>query len=544
MGIDRPIDITAEQRKVILALLERHLPNTTAWVYGSRANWSARPQSDLDMVVFAKPGQNQQVSRLKEAFQESDIPFRVDLFIWDNVPENFRKQIAGDHVALVQKKKRNTRNNWRTVRLRDVVDLRLSSVDKKIKHEETPVRLCNYMDVYNNNFIRSNMSFMKATATDREISNCSLKVGDVVLTKDSEKYDDIGIPALVRDTIPNLVCGYHLAILRPNRDHLDGNYLLYALGFGEAQRQFHAYANGVTRFGLRKGDIGRIEIALPSIAEQRAIAHILGTLDDKIELNQRMNETLEAMAQALFKSWFVDFDPVRAKMEGRDTGLPEPIAYLFPNRMVDSEIGEIPYGWPVVPLPDLISINPSRRLQKGQTAPYLEMANMPTKGHVPDLVTNRPFGSGMRFMNGDTLIARITPCLENGKTAYVDFLPDGVIGWGSTEYIVMRPKPPLPNEFAYCLARSARFREFAIQNMTGTSGRQRLPAKALTQFPQVVPTKRVAESFRNLIQPLIAQAGAAAGESRAMSALRDTLLPRLISGELRVDDWNTVETTA
>ena len=105
--------------------------------------------------------------------------------------------------------------------------------------------------------------------------------------------------------------------------------------------------------------------------------------------------------------------------------------------------------------------------------PYLDMANMPTKGHVPGTVIDRPFGSGMRFTNGDTLVARITPCLENGKTAYVDFLPRDRIGWGSTEYIVMRPMPPLPNEFAYCLARSTGFREFAIQNMTGTSGRQR-----------------------------------------------------------------------
>ena len=100
MGISRPIDITAEQRKAILALLDKHLPNTAAWVYGSRAKGTARPQSDLDMVVFAKPKQSDRVFDLREAFEESDLPFRVDLFVWDTVPESFRKQIIADHVPI------------------------------------------------------------------------------------------------------------------------------------------------------------------------------------------------------------------------------------------------------------------------------------------------------------------------------------------------------------------------------------------------------------------------------------------------------------
>ena len=247
-----------------------------------------------------------------------------------------------------------------------------------------------------------------------------------------------------------------------------------------------------------------------------------------------MNETLEAMARALFKSWFVDFDPVRAKVAGDDTGLPQDLADLFPDRLVDSELGEIPEGWEVVPLPELIEVNPKRPLQKGVRAPYLDMANMPTMGHVPDTIIDRPFGSGMRFANGDTLIARITPCLENGKTAYVDFLSDGKIGWGSTEYIVLRPKSPLPSGFAYCLARSPGFREFAIQNMTGTSGRQRVPAKALSQFMLSSPSERVAASFGRVVQPLLARASKAVCESRYLATMRDELLPKLMSGEIRL----------
>ncbi|MDI6858011.1 MAG: restriction endonuclease subunit S [Dehalococcoidia bacterium] len=294
--------------------------------------------------------------------------------------------------------------------------------------------------------------------------------------------------------------------------------------------------------GLNREAAHARQVRVPPLPEQRAIAHILGTLDDKIELNRRMTETLEAMARALFKSWFVDFEPVRAKMEGRWRrgeslpGLPAHLHDLFPARLVDSELGEIPEGWEVASLPELIEINPPRVLRKGEIAPYLDMANMPTRGHAPSDIVERAFGSGMRFTNGDTLVAPITPCLENGKTAFVDFLQNGQIGWGSTEYIVLRPRPPLPEEFAYCLARSDTFREFAIQSMTGTSGRQRVQADSLAHFPLPRVPEPVAEAFGCAIKPLFARSSAAVRESRTLVALRDALLPKLISGELRVQD--------
>jgi type I restriction enzyme S subunit len=281
------------------------------------------------------------------------------------------------------------------------------------------------------------------------------------------------------------------------------------------------------------------KVRLPPVAEQKAIACILCTLDDKIELNRRMNETLEAMARAIFKSWFVDFDPVRAKAEGRNPGLPKHIADLFPDSFEDSELGEIPKGWPVASLPEVINVNPARILRKGDVAPYLDMANMPIRGHSPDIVIKRPFSSGMRFMNGDTLVARITPCLENGKTAYVDFLEEGQIGWGSTEYIVLRPKAPYPAEYAYCLARNNGFRDFAIQNMTGSSGRQRVPGEALSQFFVASPADPAMALFGQLVRPLFARVNGATEENRTLASLRDTLMPKLISGELRVNDLDS-----
>jgi type I restriction enzyme S subunit len=276
-------------------------------------------------------------------------------------------------------------------------------------------------------------------------------------------------------------------------------------------------------------------LRLPPLDEQRAIAHILGTLDDKIELNRRMNETLEAMARAIFKSWFVDFDPVRARAEGRQpAGMDAETAALFPDAFEDSPLGTIPKGWRVSALPEMIEVNPRRSLPKGQIAPYLDMQNMPTRGHRPADWISRPLGSGVKFTNGDTLLARITPCLENGKTAFVDFLDDGQVGWGSTEYIVLRPKSPLPPEFGYYLARSEDLRMYAIQNMTGSSGRQRVPVACLDSYRIVVPSESVARRFGDLAGSWMAHIRHKDEESRTLAAIRDALLPKLLSGGIRV----------
>ncbi|HEV8711375.1 MAG TPA: restriction endonuclease subunit S [Candidatus Binatia bacterium] len=356
------------------------------------------------------------------------------------------------------------------------------------------------------------------------------KAGDIVLTTEAP----LGQVAQLDGN--NVALAQRVVTLRGKEGVIDNTFLKFLLQSRSVQEQLRGRSTGTTVHGIRQSELRKVLLLVPPFVEQRAIAHILGTLDDKIELNRRMSETLEAMARAIFKSWFVDFDPVRVKAEGRDPGLPKPIADLFPDRFQEPELGEIPEGWAFAPLPEVIEVNPPRTLRRGEVAPYLDMANMPTRVHSPDAVIDRPFGSGIRFMNGDTLVARITACFENGKTAYVDFLDDGQVGWGSTEYIVLRPRAPLPTEFAYCLARSSGFREFAIHSMTGSSGRQRVPAESLSHYVVVTPSKEVAQRFGELVAPLFARARATTQGSRKLAALRDSLLPKLICGELRVRD--------
>ena len=281
--------------------------------------------------------------------------------------------------------------------------------------------------------------------------------------------------------------------------------------------------------------LGGISIPVPPLADQKAIASVLGALDDKIELNRRMNATLEAMARALFQSWFVDFDPVRAKLDGRPPdGLDPATAALFPASFQDSPLGPIPHGWEAKPLPEVVEVNPRRTLKARTIAPYLDMKNLPTQGHSADEVIDREFTSGTKFHNGDTLLARITPCLENGKTGYVDFLDNDQVGWGSTEYIIFAPRPPLPPQFGYLLARSDALRTHAIHNMTGTSGRQRVPSDCFNSFLLAVPPTNIAICFGDITGPLMMKIKANADQSRTLATLRDTLLPKLLSGELRI----------
>lgn len=324
--------------------------------------------------------------------------------------------------------------------------------------------------------------------------------------------------------------------LSPDPEKADCLFLYYLFKSPAMKAAISGVSIGSSVPGFNLGQLRGLRFPLPPLLEQRAIATAIGSLDDKIEQNRRTGRVLEGLARATFKAWFVDFEPVKAKSAGA-AGFPGMQGAAFaslPDRLTDSMVGLVPQGWAVRPLVEAFDINPPRRLSKGQDAPYLDMKNMPTDGHAPDAWERRPHGSGMRFINGDTLVARITPCLENGKTAFVDFLNDGEVAWGSTEYIVLRPKSPLPEVYAYCLARTSEFRDFAIQNMTGTSGRQRVAAAALDHYHIPIPDAVTAATFGEVARPLFECIRAGKAESSRLAALRDYLLPRLLSGEVSV----------
>jgi len=280
-----------------------------------------------------------------------------------------------------------------------------------------------------------------------------------------------------------------------------------------------------------------LPVRLPPLSEQRAIAHILGTLDDKIELNRRMNETLEAMALALFKSWFVDFDPVRAKAEGRDPGLPKHIADLFPDRLVDSEMGEIPEGWEVGNLGDIVQQLRDNENPLSAPASQLLHFSIPAfdEGQWPKLERGEDIKSQKsRVPPGVVLLSKLNPEIE--RVWLVDIERDDRAVC-STEFLVLRPRPPYGRSYVYCAARSSFFRQQIEGLVTGTSkSHQRAQSGAILGVGAIKPPDVLATAFEQAAAPLLDRTLECRRESRTLAALRDALLPRLISGELRVKD--------
>ncbi len=420
------------------------------------------------------------------------------------------------------------RPKWPRAALGDLIDLRLSSVDKKSKPNEIPVKLCNYTDVYYNSTIRRNMSFMEATASDREIAKCALSSGDVIITKDSEQYDDIAVPAFVMDDVPDLVCGYHLAILRPDAARIDGRYLFYALSAHDTQTQFHHFANGVTRFGLRKADIGLVEIPWPCLKEQRAIARVLGALDDKIELNRRMNETLEAMAQAIFKDWFVDFGPVRAKAEGRAPYLPPELWNLFPKTL-DNE-GK-PVGWSRIPLDGIAEFLNGLALQKfpasdhGNSFPVIKIAELregitPKSGRASHEVPGKYI-----VRDGDFLFSWSGSLLAKFWTE-----GDGALN----QHLFKVTSGRFPSWFfsQWILYHLEEFRTIAASKATTMGHIQR---RHLKEAMTICPPDDVLDQLDQVVEPLVENTIGNELQNRALAEIRDCLLPKLMSGEIRLD---------
>lgn len=371
--------------------------------------------------------------------------------------------------------------------------------------------------------------------SDSEAQKFLLKEGDLLFARQSLVLEGAGKCSIFLSDDEPVTFESHVTRVRLDQGKADPRFYFYYFQSHHGTSAIRSIVEqGAGASGIRGSDLHNLGVLWMPPPEQRAIAHILGTLDDKIELNRCRNQTLEAMARALFKDWFVDFGPARAKMEGQGSYLPADLWRLFPDRLDDE--GK-PEGWSSVSASELIEFNPTEALRKGTPAPYLDMASLPTSGCWPEPPIFREFGSGMRFRNGDTLLARITPCLENGKTAFVQCLPDNTVGWGSTEYIVMRPKAPVPAEYAYLLARDGSFREHAIKSMTGTSGRQRAQGDSVASFKLASPPdESLWHAFARQVAPTFERIKSNAKASETLAALRDTMLPKLISGELRIAD--------
>ena len=548
MGIaPTAIDVTADERRTVLALLNRHLPNTTAWAYGSRVKWTSRPESDLDLVVFARPEQSAPVAELREAFDESDLPFSVDLFVWDDVPESFRGKIEREHVVLAdgcEKRTRRGKRGWKEYTVRELIDSGSLEIgdgyragNSELANSGTPfARAGNIRD----GFHFDDVDYLPTERLDR-IRNKASMPGDVVFTSKGT----VGRFAFVQEDTPRFVYSPQLCFWRSHDPELiDPRFLFCWMSGREFFDQYKGVA-GQTDMAeyVSLRDQRDMRITLPPVREQRAVAHVLGTLDDRITLNRRMNETLEAMARALFRSWFVDFDPVRARMEGRDPGLPGPLAGLFPDRLVDSGLGRIPEGWKVSTLENCLDV--ARGLSyKGSNLSDSGMA-------MHNLNSIREGGGykhdGLKYYDGpckerytahpgDVIVANTEQGHDRLLVGHAAIVPGRHRSGLFTHHLYrVRARKPLNSEYVCHLFNTAAMHDAVSGYATGTTVNM-LPVDALKIPGILVPEPRILAVFGTVAATIRGRTEAIHEESENLACLRDTLLPDLVSGELRIEE--------
>ncbi len=289
---------------------------------------------------------------------------------------------------------------------------------------------------------------------------------------------------------------YHIWKLDIDSNIVDKMYLFYLLKI--SVDSMTAGTHGSVMMHITKSDMENFEFDIPTLEVQKKIAAILSALDEKIAINRAINDNLQQQA-------FSVFDNLIANTENNDCTV---FDYAF--------------------------LNPKRTLAKNQVARSIDMSQLSTSGAFPSGWEMKPFNGGMRFTNGDTLLARITPCLENGKTAFIDFLDDGEVAFGSTEYIVLAPKNDTPPEMLYCLARYPAFVDYAVKNMNGSSGRQRVSAETVGQYRLPLFDKHSLVLFREVVSPMFLKMRYNSLENMRLAELQDALLPKLMSGEIDV----------
>lgn len=337
-----------------------------------------------------------------------------------------------------------------------------------------------------------------------------LEEGDVIFTREAP----LGEAAIVRDA-KNYFLGQRLILYRANPKVCDNRFLLYWFLNPINKEGLKTRGVGSTVAHMRVPECERIKVTAPSLKTQQRIADILSAYDDLIETNQRQIKLLEEAAQRLYKEWFVDL--------------------RYPGHEDVPVVDGVPEGWIACVLDDVIEFNPKISLNKDRVKQCVPMAALSTQSMILNSseFTETTSTSGSKFQNGDTLLARITPCLENGKTGFVAGLDSDEGAVGSTEFIVMRSKRLNPY-MVYLLARTDDFRRTAINSMTGSDGRQRAQPGKIRAYPFLLPPDSIIDSFGDIVKPIFDTIQKRNQQNAQLSEARDRLLPKLMSGKIAV----------
>lgn len=533
MSAETPlIDIRPDHWAIVRRILQKHVPQYAVWAFGSRAKWSAKEYSDLDLAIITdKPLPLSISAALDEDFSESDLPWKVDVVDWATTSEVFRKVIAKDKVVLQIP---DSGSGWHETTLGKAFEvnpfrpLKRNTVTPFVPMDVLPVNARAIDRIEAREYTGSGMRFQNGDTLIARITPClengktafvsGLRNGEVA--HGSTEYIVLsGVPGK-----SDSLFGYYLS-----RSPI---FRSYAIGHmeGTSGRQ-RVPASAVENFSL----------LLPPIEEQRAIAHILGTLDDKIELNRKQNETLEAMARALFKAWFVDFEPVRAKMEGRWQrgqslpGLPAHLYDLFPDQLVESELGKVPEGWRVEAYSDAVEII-SGGTPKTSVDEYWN-------GEIPWFsVVDTPASSDVFVVSTEKSITQAG--FENSAVKMVEKGVTIISARGTVGNLAIAGREMTFNQSCYALRGengfgsyfvflSAQYMVEQLKAMAHGSVFSTITRQTFDAVKVMLPPEVLLGQFEKGVASLFDAILGNVNESRTLAQLRDTLLPKLISGEIR-----------
>jgi len=416
-------------------------------------------------------------------------------------------------------------NNY--FKLEDVADVKLSNVDKKVKTGEKEIRLCNYTDVYKNTYIDKNraVNFMIASCNEKEFEKFLLKKGQVSITKDSEKANDIGVSTYIEEDFQDVVLGYHLALITPYKEKLDGKYLNYWFNTSQAKRYFENNVGGSgQRFTLPLDVILSTPLCLPNIEKQKKISSILFSLDKKIQLLHQINDNLAELAKTIYDYWFVQFDfPDENGKPYKTSG----------GKMVYNEVlkREIPEGWEVKKLGEVIEkISNNILPTEYQNLNYLPIDFLPKRQFYYDKYDLREnaLSSLIKFDEDDILLGAMRVYFHRVCNAIEDGISRNTI-------FVLRPFEKENKNYCLFLLDEEKTIQFANDNSTGSSIPYAKWDNGLANYQLVLPKKNILSLFNLKINPIIKKLKINSKQIQHLRSLRDWLLPMLMNGQISVE---------
>lgn len=561
------VDIRPDHWEIVCDILRKHVPQYEVWAFGSRAKWTAKPYSDLDLAVITdKPIPIQISANLSEAFSESDLPWKVDVVDWATTSESFRMIIERDKV-VVQKREEGVGSSrvgtgrtggreatsgvipgryalsvgcpdikppdgWAWTPLSSVAQLESGHTPSR-KHPEYwdgDIPWIGIKDATENHGRTILDTHQHVTKLGLENSSARLLPTSTVCLSRTASVGFVvvmGRPMATSQDFVNWVCG----------PKIDPHYLKYVLiAENEALWRF---ASGTTHQTIYYPEAKALHVCLPPIEEQRSIVNVLLSIDKKIESNRKENASLEAIARALFKSWFVDFDPIRAKMEGRvPVGMSEASAALFPNEFQESCLGSIPAGWTVESVGDVVDC-------LGGGTPSTAQPEYWDNGIHP-WATPKDLSS----LEAPILLETDKKITDVGLAKISSgLLPEGALLMSSRApvgYLAISAMPVAINQgfiAILCTERASNYfmLNWCQANMAEIEGRAtgttfpEISKKNFRPMQIVVPPAGVMAEFTKLVSPLYGGIKVNQRESRVLEYIRSTLLPKLLSGEIRTN---------